>query len=78
MLRPTRSSSPPWHRFKGLDADAVFLLDVDDLESQEALASVYVGTSRARLLLVVFVNDKARGAFENQARRFGAIAALEG
>ncbi len=61
--------------FKGLDADAVFLLDVDNLESQDALASVYVGTSRARVLLVVFVQEQARGAFTNQARQFGEAAA---
>lgn len=60
--------------FKGLEADAVFLLDVDDLESQDALASVYVGTSRARVLLVVFVQEQARDAFANQARRFGEAA----
>lgn len=61
--------------FKGLEADAIFLLDVDDLESQHALASVYVGTSRARVHLVVFIHERARAAFADQARLFGEAVA---
>lgn len=60
--------------FKGLEADAVFLLDVDDLDSTDALASVYVGTSRARVLLVVFMHEDVKPSLVEQARLFGAAA----
>jgi superfamily I DNA/RNA helicase len=60
--------------FKGLEADIVLLLDVDDLESVGALSSIYVGASRAKVLLVLFLDEGVRSALSEQARRFGAAA----
>tara|TARA_R110002096_G_scaffold436086_1_gene667160 strand:+ start:50431 stop:51717 length:1287 start_codon:yes stop_codon:yes gene_type:complete len=40
-------------RFKGLEADAVIVCDVDDRSSGSSAAHLYVGTSRARHVLAV-------------------------
>jgi superfamily I DNA/RNA helicase len=39
------------HAFKGLESEAVMLVDVDDLTSDRSRALLYVGASRARTLL---------------------------
>ena len=57
--------------FKGLEAEVVLLVDVDDLASADGLASVYVGASRARVALYVFVSDQVRGQLREHARMFG-------
>jgi hypothetical protein len=41
------------HSFKGLESDAVILVDLEDLESDRARSLMYVGASRARALLGV-------------------------
>jgi hypothetical protein len=61
--------------FKGLEADVVLLVDVDDLVSAEGLASVYVGASRASIALHIFASDDMRTRFEALAREFGQAAA---
>ncbi len=57
--------------FKGLEAEAVLLVDVDDLSSAEGLVSVYVGASRARVALYVFISDQVRDQFKEHAHVFG-------
>jgi superfamily I DNA/RNA helicase len=57
--------------FKGLEAEAVLLVDVDDLSSADGLRSIYVGTSRARVALYVFLSNEVRGQFKDLARTFG-------
>lgn len=57
--------------FKGLEAEVVLLVDVDDLASADGLASVYVGASRARVALYVFISNEARMDFIEHARIFG-------
>lgn len=57
--------------FKGLESDAVLLVDVDDLHSAEGLASVYVGASRARVALFVFLSATQRERFQALAQEFG-------
>jgi Nuclease-related domain/AAA domain len=57
--------------FKGLEADAVLLVDVDDLLSDDGLASVYVGASRAKVVLRVFVATSERNRFQQLAKEFG-------
>lgn len=57
--------------FKGLEAEVVLLTDVDDLTSAEGLASVYVGASRARVGLYVFISQRLRDQFKEHARVFG-------
>jgi hypothetical protein len=63
--------------FKGLESDVVLLVDVDDLESPEGLASVYVGASRAQVALIVFLSATQRDRFQVLAREFGRAAAAE-
>lgn len=57
--------------FKGLEADVVLLADVDDLETNEGLASVYVGASRAKVALFVFLAESQRRRFKDLAKEFG-------
>ena len=61
--------------FKGLEAEVVLLVDVDDLSSADGLVSVYVGASRARLALYVFISDQVRDEFIEHAHVFGRQAA---
>lgn len=57
--------------FKGLDADAVILMDVKDLQSDWQRGQVYVGMSRARTYLSVLLQDDSGG------RNRRTLAALE-
>lgn len=61
--------------FKGLEADVILLVDVDDLGSNEGLASVYVGASRAKVILYVFVAMRQRDRFKDLAKEFGRAVA---
>lgn len=45
------------HRFKGLEADVVLLLDVDGSEWAMKPRNLYVAASRARLRLHVFARN---------------------
>jgi hypothetical protein len=60
--------------FKGLEAEAVLLVDVDDLSSPDGLVSVYVGASRARVALYVFISEQVRDQFLEHAHLFGRRA----
>ena len=57
--------------FKGLEADVVLLVDVNDLSSVDGLTSVYVGASRARVALYVFIAEQVRNQFKEHAHVFG-------
>jgi hypothetical protein len=57
--------------FKGLEADAVILIEVDDLLSNQSRSALYVGTSRARALLAVFTNEDSRDEYDELAKRLG-------
>lgn len=57
--------------FKGLEAEVVLLVDVDDLSSPEGLVSVYVGASRARVALYVFISNQVHDQFKEHALVFG-------
>ncbi len=50
--------------FKGLEADAVLIVDINDLSSEKSRYSLYVGGSRARGLLSLFIDEAARPAYE--------------
>ena len=60
--------------FKGLESDVVLLVDIDDL-SDEAQSLVYVGASRARVLLHVFLAESTRERFGELATAFGRRSA---
>jgi len=49
--------------FKGLEADAALLVDVDDLTSAHHRALLYVGASRARALLAVLCSQETTEMF---------------
>jgi superfamily I DNA/RNA helicase len=57
--------------FKGLEADAVALVDLDDLSSERSRYALYVGASRARVLLAVFIDQSQREAYTERAADFG-------
>ncbi len=57
--------------FKGLESDAVILTDIDDLESDEFRELIYVGTSRARVFLSLFLSEQARETFRNCGTALG-------
>lgn len=61
--------------YKGLEADVVLLVDIDDLKDPRRLLAMYVGASRARAILHVFVNENQQAAYGELAFKFGAATA---
>lgn len=59
------------HAFKGLESTAVALVDIEDIETLRGAAAVYVGASRARALLAVFLEKSQEKAYEKRAFEFG-------
>ena len=57
--------------FKGLESDVVILLDCDDLSSDDSRLSLYVATSRARVLLAVFLDQAIRSQYDANAEAYG-------
>lgn len=51
------------HAFKGLEAPAVIITDIDNLEDEKARALLYVGMSRARIRLFLLMNEKCRSNY---------------
>ena len=49
------------HRFKGLDANAVVVTDVESLDSARERSLIYVGATRAKHRLVVLAHESLRG-----------------
>lgn len=62
--------------FKGLEADFIAVIDINHLVSAETTSFVYVATSRARVLLGVFIDEQSRADFEQRSREFGARIAV--
>lgn len=59
------------HAFKGLERDVCLVVDLDLLGNPAGTLLMYAGLSRARLLLVPFLPERARGAYERMAADFG-------
>jgi len=57
--------------YKGLESPVVIVTDITDLESDDAAALVYVGASRAKSLLCVFVDEKLKSAYAQKALEYG-------
>lgn len=57
--------------FKGLEADIILMTGVDDFESRDRLLELYVGLSRARAYLELYVYESARSGYEKRYREFG-------
>ena len=57
--------------FKGLESDAVILVDVDELHSEESARRLYTAASRARAYLAVLISETARDDYAARAREYG-------
>jgi superfamily I DNA/RNA helicase len=64
--------------FKGMESDVVVLVNVDDLHSPEARQALYVGLSRSRAVLAVFMSEAVRDEYEDLASEFGERLAATG
>lgn len=53
------------HSFKGLEAAAVVLTDIEDIEDEQAKSLLYVGMTRARLALVLLMADRVRKRYDS-------------
>ena len=56
--------------FKGLESDVIVLTGIEDL-GESARSALYVGTSRARAALSVFLSGDVRADYERLATEFG-------
>lgn len=64
--------------FKGLEAKAVIVIDINDLESNEARLRAYVGCSRAVAYLSLFMNQDLKDDYEHLAFEYGRkVASIE-
>ena len=52
------------HAFKGLEAAAVVLTDIEGIEDDQAKALLYVGMSRARIRLHVLMHERLRSSYD--------------
>jgi hypothetical protein len=59
--------------FKGLESEAIIYADIDDLGAEESRELLYVGTSRARTLLAVFLSEDVRETYSAAALRYGEL-----
>jgi hypothetical protein len=57
--------------FKGLESDVVILVDCDDLWSNDSRLHLYVATSRARVLLAVFLDQGLKPQYQANAEAYG-------
>lgn len=69
-IRPFKSSDiqniryTTIHSFKGMEAPAILLTDIDSLESDSSKALLYVGMSRARINLTIFFSENCRSQYD--------------
>ena len=57
--------------YKGLECDAVVLVDLQDLKSTMSSMQMYIGASRARVHLTVLLPEAEREEFGQLAYEFG-------
>ena len=60
------------HSFKGLESQVVIVVDIDEVDDERSQSLLYVGMSRARSLLILMIQERARRAIDTRIR-----AALE-
>ena len=63
------------HAFKGLEAAAVVLTDIENIDEEHAKALLYVGMSRARVRLHVLMHEHLRSSYDSMINA-GLKAAL--
>ena len=56
------------HSYKGLESRVVIIVDIDEIDDDRAQALLYVGMSRARNLLILFIHEHARGSVDARIR----------
>ena len=56
------------HSFKGLESQVIVIVDIDKVDGQEAQSLLYVGMSRARSLLILMINERARKSMDDRIR----------
>jgi hypothetical protein len=61
--------------FKGLERDVVILFGLDDVHSPEGSQLLYVGASRAKVLLIVLINLAEKDFVAERAKDFGRTLA---
>lgn len=52
------------HAFKGLEASAILLTDIDSLGTESSKALLYVGMSRAKINLTIFLSEACRSQYD--------------
>ena len=57
------------HSFKGLESQVVIIVDIDAVDGEQSQSLLYVAMSRARSLLILMINERARKAVESRIRR---------
>ena len=57
--------------YKGLEADAVIFFGIDSLDNVDSARSLYVGASRAKTILVLIIDNRAKAGYERRAAEFG-------
>lgn len=60
------------HSFKGLESQVVIVVDIEEVDDERSQSLLYVGMSRARSLLILMIQERARRAMDTRIR-----AALE-
>ena len=51
------------HRFKGLENDVIIISDIDDLTEPESRELLYVGSTRAKVELIVLIHDSQKNIY---------------
>jgi hypothetical protein len=49
--------------FKGMESPAIILTDIDKITGERAESLLYIGMSRARQKLIIFMNENCRNAY---------------
>lgn len=62
---PNKISFSTIHSFKGLENSYILMTDINQIESNEFNHLLYVGMSRARIGLLVFLDNKLEKSFSN-------------
>ena len=60
------------HSFKGLESRVVIIVDIDDVDDPRSQSLLYVGMSRARALLILMANERARRPIDRRIKRAAA------
>ncbi|MCL4552296.1 MAG: NERD domain-containing protein, partial [Candidatus Marsarchaeota archaeon] len=63
--------------FKGLESDAVVVLDIDKLITSEIQTVYYVGSSRAKVSLTLFIHEDQREEYESRLQAYREKQASE-